>query len=143
MKLSFLITLAFLQLSFHFVADPCYHYENLSDANRKKSFEIPYGAELCDSQLLEGWYRFVGAAGTKMPTTHVPAFRCGTVFSGWLKTAHPLVEDGETFKTVCFSSKINHLCEDTKTISVKNCGRYFIYKLSKPPKCEMRYCGSE
>ena len=37
-------------------------------------------------------YRFVGTAGTKMPTTRVPAYRCG---SGWLDDAHPTVEDGK------------------------------------------------
>ena len=30
-----------------------------------------------------------------MPTTRVPAFRCGTNWSGWLNGAHPTVEDGE------------------------------------------------
>ena len=57
----------------NFIADPCYHYKNLSDANRKKSYSAPYGSELCDSPFSEGWYRLVGAAGTKMPTTRVPA----------------------------------------------------------------------
>ena len=49
---------------------------------------------LCDSQLPEGWYRFVGDAGTKMQTKSVPRGRCGTINSGWLTTAHPSVEDG-------------------------------------------------
>ena len=30
-----------MQISFHFVADPCFHYENLSDANRKISYVTP------------------------------------------------------------------------------------------------------
>ena len=37
---------------------------------------------LCDDQLPEGWYRFVGAAGTKMSTTRVPAYRCSQ--AGWM-----------------------------------------------------------
>ena len=40
----------------------------------------------------EGWYRFVGAAGTKM-----------TDWSGWLGGSHPTVEDGEVPRMVCFS----------------------------------------
>ena len=71
-----------MQFSFHFAADPCYHYENLSEANRKIDYLTPPGSELCDYKLPEGWYRFVGAAGTKMPTTRVPAYRCGTDWSG-------------------------------------------------------------
>ena len=89
-----LIISVLLQLSFHPAADPCYDYKNLSEANRKMTYSTPVDSELCDYQLPEGWYRFVGAAGTKMPTTRVPAFRCGTNWSGWLNGAHPTVEDG-------------------------------------------------
>ena len=84
-----------MQFLLHFAADHCYHYKNLSYANRKISYVTPYGSELCDSQLPKGWYRFVGAARTKMPTTRVPAYRCGTDWSGWLVDAHPTVEDGK------------------------------------------------
>ena len=131
-----------MQISFHFVADPCYHYQNLSEANRRKTYVTPYDAVLCDNQLPEGWYRFVGAAGTKMPTTRVPAHRCGTDWSGWLITAHPTVEDGEVRRTVCFSDRSTG-CKQSRDISVKNCGSYFIYKLLKPPYCDSRYCGTD
>ena len=131
-----------MQISFHFVADPCYHYQNLSEANRKKTYATPNAPGLCDKLLPEGWYRFVGAAGTKMPTTRVPAHRCGTDWSGWLKTAHPTVEDGEVRRTVCFSDRSTG-CKQLRDISVKNCGSYFIYKLLKPPYCDSRYCGTD
>ena len=61
------------------IADPCYKYQNLSEADRKISYLTPINLELCDNLLTEGWYRFVGAAETKMLTTRVPA-----VQSGWL-----------------------------------------------------------
>ena len=131
-----------MQISFHFVADPCFHYENLSDANRKISYVTPHGSELCDSQLPEGWYRFVGAAGTKMPTTRVPAYRCSTVWSGWLDDAHPTVEDGEIQRTVCFSDRTTG-CNILRDIFVKNCGSYFIYRLQQPPYCNSRYCSTD
>ena len=127
---------------FHFVADPCYHYKNLSDANRKISFKTHQGSELCDSLFSEGWYRFVGAAGTKMPTTRVPAYRCGTDWSGWLNGAHPKVEDGEVKRTVCFSDR-SIGCRFSKEISVENCGSYYIYKLFGFKSCYMRYCGTD
>ena len=130
-----------MQFSFHFVADPCYHYKNLTDANRKISYETPDGLWLCDNQLPEGWYRFVGAAGTKMPTTRVPAYRCGTDWSGWLDSAHPTVEDGEVEGEVCFSGRSTS-CKHLKRIFVKNCASYFIYKLY-PPKYPSRYCGTD
>ena len=134
-----------LQLLFHFVADPCYHYKNLSDANRKISYVTPHNSELCDRPLPEGWYRFVGAAGTKMPTTRVPAYRCGTDWSGWLITAHPTVEDGEVRGKVCFSNRQSFTppCKYSTKISVKSCGSYFIYKLRPAPNCDSRYCGTD
>ena len=134
-----LMTKLLVQLLLDFTADPCYHYKNLSDANRKISYDIT--SDLCDSQLSGGWYRFVGAAGTKMPGTRVPAFRCGTVWSGWLDGAHPTVEDGKVKRKVCFSGRITG-CKYEINISVKNCGSYFIYKLF-PPRCRSRYCGTD
>ena len=131
-----------MQISFHFAADPCFHYKNLSDANRKITHITPYGLELCDNQLSEEWYRFVGAAGTKMPTTRVPAYRCGTDWSGWLMNAHPTVEDGEIQRTVCFSDRSTG-CKSFGGISVKNCGSYFIYELKNPTRCNLRYCGTD
>ena len=131
-----------MQISFHFVADPCYHYQNLREANRKKTYVTPVGLGLCDRDLPLGWYRFVGAAGTKMPTTRVPAHRCGTDWSGWLITAHPTVENGEVLGRVCFSDRSTG-CRKLGDISVKNCGSYFIYKLLKPPSCDSRYCGTD
>ena len=126
---------------FHFVADPCYHYKNLSDANRKISYVTPYDSVVCDNQLSEGWYRLAGAAGTKMPTTRVPAYRCGTEWSGWLITAHPTMEDGKVKRKVCFSDRSTG-CKDSKIILVKNCESYFIYKLQSTA-CNLRYCGTD
>ena len=65
-----------------------------------------------------GWYRFVGAAGTRMPTERVQAFRCGTNWPGWLTTTHPTVEDGEIRGMVCFSD-LSTGCQYSKKIFVK------------------------
>ena len=53
-----------------------------------------------------------------MPTTRVPAFRCGTDWSGWLDGAHPTVEDGEVSRRVCFSDRLTG-CRHIAKISVK------------------------
>ena len=127
---------------FHFVVDPCYHYKNLSGAGRKASYVTPdAGSDTCDDHLPVGWYRFVGAAGTKMPTTRVSAFRCDTFWSGWLDGANPTVEDGKVPRKVCFSDRVTG-CKHEVTILVKNCGSYFIYKLY-PTACSSRYCGTD
>ena len=125
------------------IADPCYHYQNLSDANRKSSYVTPlHGPSVCDNLLPKRWYRFVGAAGTKMPTTRVPAYRCSTDWSGWLDGAHPTVEDSEVERTVCFSDRSNG-CTYSRKIFVKNCRSYFIYKPHHPQVCNFRYCGTD
>ena len=77
-----------------------------------------------------------------MPTTRVPAYRCGTDWSGWLNAAHPTVEEGEVRRTVCFSDRSNG-CQDAGTIFVKNCGSYFIYRLEKTYRCASRYCSTD
>ena len=131
-----------MQLLFHFVADPCYHYKNLSDADRKISYATSSSSALCDDQLPEEWYRFVGAAGTKMPTTHVPPFRCGTYWSGWLLGAHPTVEDGKVIRKVCFSDR-SFGCKHEIHIYVKNCSSYYIYELVPPSRCSLRFCSTD
>lgn len=126
---------------FNLVVDTCFHYKHLNETNRKNNYKTPLKFVLCDKQLQEGWYRFVGAAGTKMPTTRVPAFRCGTNWSGWLNGAHPTVEDGMVAKEVCFSDRDTG-CKYWTTIHVKNCEFYFIYKL-RSTACHSRYCGTD
>ena len=139
-----LMNIILLKLSFFFLADPCYHYSNLSDANRNREYKTPkLENSHCDKELPKGWYRFVGAAGAKMPTTRVPAFRCGTDWSGWLMTAHPSVEDGKVHGEVCFSARsADSNCVKKRSIFVKNCGLYYIYELLAPNACPMRFCGT-
>ena len=112
-----LTTKVLLQFLLHFSADHCYHFKNLSYANRKISYVTLYGSGLCDSQLPQGCYRFVGAADTKMPTTRVTVYRCGADWSGWLADAHPTVEDGKVKTKVCFSYRSTG-CKYVITISV-------------------------
>ena len=130
-----------LRVPFDFAVDPCYEYKNLSDFHRKSSYHTPLNAESCDREL-DGWYRFVGAAGTKMPTTSVAPYRCGTVYSGWLHGTHPTVEHGEVHREVCFSTHSED-CKFKTQIAVKNCSSYYIYKLAHLLRCDLRYCGTD
>ena len=134
------------QPKFNLLADPCYNFRNLSDADRKNTYNTPNTATNCDDESSSikfgNWYRFVGDAGTKMPTQCVPDFRCGATLSGWLEGGHPTLAKGEVSSQVCFT-RGGDCCKKSINIKVKDCGSYFIYKLQKPPACDLRYCGTD
>ena len=77
-----------------------------------------------------------------MPTSCVSKNRCGTHATGWMNGAHPTVVDGKVTRKVCYSY-IAGCCWRSNNIEVLNCGQYYVYKLSLPPSCNYRYCGSD
>ena len=99
----------------------------------------------CDNKLKPGWYRFGGEAGTEMlsscPKDRGSQRRCGTYVVGWLNGKHPTVEEGEVVKEVCFHWG-RYCCYWKKSIKVINCGNFYIYKLEKTPRCNLRFCGN-
>lgn len=112
----------------------------MNSADRKDTYKIK--ADFCDSDLTEAWYRFEGEAGTRMPTTYVEKYRCGTSFPGWLNGNHPTVADGEVDRQVCFH-KYEDRCQEYHQIKVKNCTSYHVYKLISTLGCPLRYCGTD
>ena len=121
----------------------CTNYQNLTDGSRRETVSgDPYPA--CDSGLGPAWFRFFGEAGTKMPTTCVPAYRCGTHAPGWLNGVNPTVADGQVTRQVCFTWG-NNCCSWNTNIRVRNCGDflvYFFHGTSEHP-CKLRYCGTD
>ena len=117
----------------------CSGYKWLTESNRNQKYSRrEYN---CDSSLSTGWYRFGGGAGTKMPTSCVSVYRCGTNAPGWMNGAHPTVADGMVTRKVCYHW--SNCCALSNNIEVVNCGLYYVYKLSRPPGCTLRYCGSD
>ncbi|KAL9960533.1 hypothetical protein ACROYT_G034005 [Oculina patagonica] len=119
--------------------DGCTNYVVLSEADRAEGNAVP--ANLCDGDLVTGWYRFQGAAGDRMPDQCVFENHCGTSRPGWLSGAHPTVAEGVVTRKVCYSDT-NSCCEWSNNIKVKNCSSYYVYELQKPPGCKLRYCGN-
>ena len=124
----------------------CTNYTVLSDATRSLSYYDNSQRKLCDKNLETKWYRFIGQAGNRMQG-HCPTakrYHCQTSFVGWLDGKHPTVVDGEVERKVCFYHHIlNDCCFWDSVVKVKNCGgRYYVYKLSAPPKGCSRYCGT-
>ena len=129
----------YLHICLFSLVDGCQTYQNLSDAERKHDHvTVNY---TCDDTL-SGWYRFQGAAGTKMVTTCPPQDRCGGQFPAWLSGDHPTVAEGTVTKKLCIN-KFGVCCDKPLFIQVKNCSSYYIYKLVDPTICEARYCSTD
>ena len=113
----------------------------LDEADRAASFnDGPAGVQKCD-KTGNKWYRFAGAAGTKMPSAPPPIWSCGTDAPGWMKDYLPEVEDGQVASEVCFAW-IGNGCMWKQAITVRNCGDYYVFRLPDPPETCLRYCGA-
>ena len=118
----------------------CHTYQRLASADRK----VTNGSSniVCDNLLGPGWFRFQGAAGTRMPTSCPPTWRCGTHATGWLNGGHPTVADGNITRQVCFHWSSN-CCHWSTNIQVRNCGSFYVYYFHGTPACHLRYCGTD
>jgi Notch-like protein len=77
-----------------------------------------------------------------MASTCLPDGICGTLTPGWMNGTHPTVADGNVTRKVCYT-EYSDCCQYSNNIEVVNCGQYYVYKLSPPPACYLRYCGSD
>ena len=116
----------------------CKSYGTLSEGDRAQGYK---GIVKCDNSLTKAWYRFTGSAGNKMADTVVATHHCGTHAPGYLTGGHPTVAQGVVQRKVCFHWS-NSKCRWSSLIRVRSCGAFYIYELSKPPACSLRYCGN-
>ncbi|KAL9961296.1 hypothetical protein ACROYT_G030208 [Oculina patagonica] len=117
----------------------CQNYQSLSGADRKINY---YSGSYCDSGIGPGWFRFQGGAGTRMPTSCPPTYRCDTSATGWLNGGHPTVADGQVTRQACFHWSSN-CCYWSTNIQVRNCGSFYVYYFNGTPNCQLRYCGTD
>ena len=125
------------------VLDPCVSYKILNSTDRRVGY-TGQSPLRCDQpergSFTEGWYRFTGAAGDRMPTKCPAKNRCGTHAPGWLQGGHPTVAQGIVSRKVCYHWS-SSCCNWSNNITVKNCGAFYVYELKKTPVCWLRYCG--
>ena len=117
----------------------CSNYTLLNESNRAITYNK--SETVCDSGLSSGWYRLEGKAGNQMPESCVKMRRCGTHAPGWLRGKHPAVADGAVQRQVCFHWE-SGCCQWSTNITVRNCGGFYVYKLTETPACRLRYCGN-
>ena len=107
-----------------------------SDGERQKGNPQQQNT-VCDNGP-KGWYRFEGAAGTRMPTSCSPTHRCNSHLPGWLSGAHPTQADGQVSRTVFFHWH-SDCCYKSITVKVINCGGYYVYHVNGTPWCHLRF----
>lgn len=89
-----------------------------------------------------GWYRLMGAAGTRLPVEPPKNHSCGTEAPGWMLGDHPTVIDGVVLRTACFSWT-KDACSWQSAMEVVNCGDFYLYRLLNTFTCSLRYCGTD
>ncbi|XP_072454079.1 pancreatic secretory granule membrane major glycoprotein GP2-like [Notamacropus eugenii] len=123
--------------SAHVCFDPCDNYTTLVESWR--SLNQTSDDKTCDSDK-EGWYRFSGPGGVRIPEECVPNHRCGTDAPMWLNGTHPSKEEGIVNLTAC-AHWSNNCCLWNTVVQVKACtGGFYVYKLNGTPTCDLAYC---
>uniref|UniRef100_A0A4X2JR74 ZP domain-containing protein n=2 Tax=Vombatus ursinus TaxID=29139 RepID=A0A4X2JR74_VOMUR len=121
----------------HVCSDPCDNYTTLVEAWR--SLNEMDNRRACDTNK-EGWYRFSGPGGVRIPEKCVSVNRCGTDAPVWLNGTHPSKEEGIVSRTAC-AHWSNNCCLWNMVVKVKACtGGFYVYKLNATPACNLAYC---
>jgi len=117
----------------------CHSYSVIQDESRNIN---DIGSNACDTMFLSAptWVRFVSQSSTtELPTSPTNPNQCGTQVTGWYAGILPTVAQTINNGQVCFSWGTNN-CQWSSTISVTNCGSFYVYQLTVPPVCSARYC---
>ncbi|KAL8616831.1 hypothetical protein ACOMHN_017868 [Nucella lapillus] len=98
--------------------------------------------EQCDKDLVPGWYRFLlNNANAVLPTACVPQRHCRTDASTWLNLrGQSLPSTGQEVPALGCSTLDSYCCSLPSPVTVRNCGRYFVYKLKPNSFCFLAFC---
>ncbi|KAI8500663.1 Oncoprotein-induced transcript 3 protein [Branchiostoma belcheri] len=130
--------------------DECNNYQELSDPWRSvlnHKPEAQWDDVICDGNdtavgVDEGWYRFTGEAGDRMPVQAPTMYRCGAHAGVFMNGQHPFIEEGVVTRQACAHYSDN-TCYWSWDIKVRACpDGYYVYKLPKPVTCKLAYCGT-
>ncbi|CAJ0945420.1 unnamed protein product [Ranitomeya imitator] len=121
-------------------SDPCSNHTVLDEPWRSTSNMYDYRYN-CDNYK-QGWYRFIGSGGVRIPESCAPEYGCGTAAGIWLSGKHPMLRVGAVTRTICASWN-GYCCYWSSSVQIKVCpGGYHVYKLEGTPDgaCSLSYC---
>lgn len=127
------------------LSGPCGHdmYTVLDDPWRSTSqrLEDEYSRK-CDRDLAHGWYRFyLNGENAVMPTACVPERHCQTHAPMWLDLrGQPLPGLGQETDGRACANWDSDCCNWESPITVRNCGKFYVYKLQPRQTCSLAYC---
>jgi len=98
----------------------------------------------------EGWFRFSATSGLELASQCSDALKvrtnnfheCETDFRGWIMGTHPTLDEGRVLRKVCFSYALQCDCMFYSSIYVRNCTKFFVYRVTKTPIESGSYCGA-
>ena len=116
----------------------CYAHSVNNDFTRNVNYNG--STSYCDqNEFASGrWIRFSGEAGSQLSSNMVANGRCGTYYTSYLNGTHPTRLGERKTATVCYNYYSS--CYWQNSIMITKCGDYFVYYLTQPPTCNLRYC---
>lgn len=112
-----------------------------TDFHRNIGYTGCSGSCYCES--LSGWYRFSGAAGTKILSRPPSVGQCAAVYPAWFNGTLPTTVGGTSIGTGCVNLN-GALCSTSYTIPIvlaTNCNTFYAYYIpSSFSYCYVRFC---
>ncbi|KAM4632021.1 uromodulin-like [Discoglossus pictus] len=119
--------------------DPCLNNTVLNQPWRSTSYKSYYYGGYSD-YWLNGWYRFMGSGGIRMPETCPSSYSCYADYQVWLNGSHPHQVDGIVNRTSC-TNYYGTCCYWSREVQIKACsGGYHVYKFQGTPVWSSVYC---
>ncbi len=119
----------------------CTNATLIEDGTRSAGYYIAAaGCDKTDPPLnVAGWYNFTGPGGMILANCVVAPLLCGTGATGWYSGVYPATPGQTLDANACFNWNHN-TCNWLNPIKATNCNGYYVFYLTPPPVCSLRYC---
>ncbi|CAF1329715.1 unnamed protein product [Rotaria sordida] len=122
----------------------CYSYLSINDSTRSISNLV--NGTACDQSLFTSsnisaptFVRFISSNGKILSSVPGGSNKCGTSLPGWTSATFPTNPGDTVDATVCYQY-LTRSCYVSNPITITNCDTFYVFGLTKPPRCPARYC---